>query len=653
MERGADLKCIWIFNYLLLFSILFCKAQNNDRSLFLIQQNDKFGFINSTGKLIITPKFLNAENFSEGLAAVRINGTYGYIDPTGHFIIPAIYDYAQPFREGVALVHKDQQSMFINHKGEKLLELPYPLVNSFEHGLAYVQTKSGKIGFINKKGKLIVDTAYVFIKNFNEGYAVARKKVKSNDILESENYGVIDTTGKIIIPFGKYSCINDFKNGYFYVNITPKGYTTYGSCTAGFIDKNDRLQLSIENIREEIIDGDMYNGLAIIRFRSIPYQGFINLKGEVLLKKNQFQHIENFNNNRAFVKGKDQNFSIVNTKGEIIASDICTQVLKTQFKNEEFTFKKGKAFVENQYGWGLIDTNGHFIVRPQFYKIHEIGIVEGVFFYQNISEDETNFENDEDVFGIAREDGTILTKPFIQDVDQSGFHGGLLKCVVRGKLTYINKKGNIIWQEKLQNEMVLRKLNIDFMNRAYFYAYSEAAATEAKGIGKTGMNARLISKNDVFPSQKFSLIVFPEKQATVFQKHSGIKVMVANATHQTIEFDASDNRLNMVVQALNTSGEWKDIEYLPTNGQGNDYPISSLKQNEYWSFATPNYEGSIKTKLRVKLIYFDPAEDPLKSRWDRKQLVIYSNEYDGAINPGQFWRKGDYTSADLMNPYYD
>ncbi|HET6224969.1 MAG TPA: hypothetical protein VFF27_01730, partial [Bacteroidia bacterium] len=109
--------------------------------------------------------------------------------------------------------------------------------------------------------------------------------------------------------------------------------------------------------------------------------------------------------------------------------------------------------------------------------------------------------------------------------------------------------------------------------------------------------------------------------------------------------------LNMVVQAMNTAGEWKDIEYLPSNGA--NYHMLTLKSNEYWSFATPKYEGGIKTKLRVKLTYFDPSEDPQKSRWDRKQLVIYSNEYTGSINPGQFWRKGDYSSADIMNPYYD
>lgn len=502
MKRRGELRQLRLLKYLLLFSIsiTFCKAQSNDRSLFLIQQNDKFGFINSTGKIVIAPKFLNAENFSEGLAAVRVNGTYGYVDANGRFVIPPIYDYAQPFAEGVALVHKDQQSIFINHKGEKLFEVAYPLVHPFEHGLAFVQTQSGKTGFINKAGVLVIDTAYVFVRNFQEGYAVARKKITADGKLELDNYGVIDSTGKVVIPFGKYSYIKDYKNGCFYVTIISKGPTTYGSSKIGFIDKNDKLSFSMENNGEQIIESDMHNGMAIVAFRSSPYHGFINLKGEIILKNKQYEHIENFNDNRAFVEEPDHSYSIINTKGDIVAKNICTQLLKTKVNGEEFIFKNGKAFIEQQDGWGLVDTNGRFIIQPQFYKIHEIGIADGVFFYQKISDDENDFENDEDMFGIAKEDGSILTKPFIQDIDQSGFHSGLLKCVVNGKLTYINKKGSIIWQEKVANEITLRKLNIDFMNRAYFYAHSATEQDGGNEVRKNSNNSRIISKNDPFPS---------------------------------------------------------------------------------------------------------------------------------------------------------
>ena len=504
MERGDFRIRIPVYFLLFTLTVNFCSAQNDNRSLFLIQQYEKFGFINSSGKIVIQPKFLSAENFSEGLAAVRTNGTYGYIDATGHFIIPAIYDYAQPFSDGLALVHKNQQSLFIDHKGEKLFEVTYPIVHSFEHGLAYVQTNSGKVGFINKTGVLTIDTAYVFVRNFYNGFAIARKKVNPGDLLELDNYGVIDSTGKIVVPFGKYSYINDYKNGSFYVKIITKGPTTYGSSKVGFIDQYDNLRFSVESNGEQIIEGDMHNGFAMVAFGTTPYRGFINLKGEIILKNKHYQHVENFNDNRAFVEEDNHSYSIINTKGNIVAKSICTQPLKNKIDREVLPFKNGKAFIENQDGWGLVDTNGHFIIQPQFYKIHGLGIADGVFFYQKISDDENDFVNDEDMYGIAKEDGSIITKPFLQDIDQSGFHSGLLKCVVNGKLTYVNKKGNIIWQEKIANEITLRKLNIDFMNRAYFYAYTTNTRKGTSGIAKSGTNSQVISKNDPFPLQSLA-----------------------------------------------------------------------------------------------------------------------------------------------------
>mgnify|MGYP000979576927 CR=1 FL=1 len=144
MERGGFRTRILIYFLSFTLTVNFCNAQNDNRSLFLIQQYEKFGFINSNGKIIIQPKFLSAENFSEGLAAVRTNGTYGYIDATGHFTIPAIYDYAQPFSEGLALVHKNQQSLFIIIKEKNFLKLLIPLFIPLSTDLHTYKPTAGK-----------------------------------------------------------------------------------------------------------------------------------------------------------------------------------------------------------------------------------------------------------------------------------------------------------------------------------------------------------------------------------------------------------------------------------------------------------------------------------------------------------------------------
>jgi hypothetical protein len=71
-------------------------------------QGGKFGYIDKTGKVVITPQFFVAQDFAEGLAAVRVEETsdskYGYIDRTGHIAIAPRFHQAGPFSEGFAAV---------------------------------------------------------------------------------------------------------------------------------------------------------------------------------------------------------------------------------------------------------------------------------------------------------------------------------------------------------------------------------------------------------------------------------------------------------------------------------------------------------------------------------------------------------------------
>ena len=69
--------------YLLFFLYLtpFLKGQP---LLFPIVENGLNGFIDSTGKVVIMPKFKTIKPFAEGLAAAREpEGDYGFIDSTG------------------------------------------------------------------------------------------------------------------------------------------------------------------------------------------------------------------------------------------------------------------------------------------------------------------------------------------------------------------------------------------------------------------------------------------------------------------------------------------------------------------------------------------------------------------------------------------
>src|ERR1700761_2885479 len=71
----------------LLSATAFALAQNaNDR--LGVEVNGKWGFINTSGRLVIPADFDFAWGFSEGLASAWKDGKAGYIDESGKFVIP-------------------------------------------------------------------------------------------------------------------------------------------------------------------------------------------------------------------------------------------------------------------------------------------------------------------------------------------------------------------------------------------------------------------------------------------------------------------------------------------------------------------------------------------------------------------------------------
>jgi hypothetical protein len=64
---------------------------------------DGWGYIDTSGRLLIEPQFYSAMGFSEELAAVCTGDKWGFIDKTGHIVIEPRYDAVSLFSEGIAV----------------------------------------------------------------------------------------------------------------------------------------------------------------------------------------------------------------------------------------------------------------------------------------------------------------------------------------------------------------------------------------------------------------------------------------------------------------------------------------------------------------------------------------------------------------------
>jgi hypothetical protein len=109
---------------------------------------------NSKGKCVMTSfRYEDISYFCEGLAVVNSRlGKFGYIDTTGKQVISLQFDFAEDFHNGLAVVEINGKNGYINHKGELVIPTIYENAFSFENGIAKVE-RNGKQFYIDKKGQ--------------------------------------------------------------------------------------------------------------------------------------------------------------------------------------------------------------------------------------------------------------------------------------------------------------------------------------------------------------------------------------------------------------------------------------------------------------------------------------------------------------------
>jgi hypothetical protein len=241
------------------------------------------------------------------------------------------------------------------------------------------------------------------------------------------------------------------------------------------------------------------------------------------------------------------------------------------------------------------------------------------------------------------------TEPVFQNINPADEGGSLISAQKNGGMVCLNAACKVIWQE-LKDSGIAKTMDIDFMNRGYFYASSSANATaNIDGFGGWGGSynaARPFAANMKKDSKGLRLKFQPDSVCLWAKEYKGIALQLLNNSDSGYYFDAQDSRLYMTLQAKDRKGKWRDIEYLPSSWCGNSYHTLYLAGKEYWQFKVPLYNGEFKTKIRARLAYKKTARG-------KDNKVIYSNTIDGSINPAQFWRRQEYYPFGIMDSYND
>lgn len=313
-----------------------------------IASNGLWGYGDTSGRVVVPPRFEQAFGFHEGLANVHLGGLYGYINERGVMVIEPHYDLPADFSEGLAGVGKEEQRGsvistwygYINRAGAMAIPRNYSFASEFHEGLAAVEITEpnrergyGFIshwGYIDKTGKMVIAPSLIEAARFSQGRASVQMKV-GHAYIDRNGAPVFgpEDTGSI-----RLTCMR-FAGG-----LAP----IYRAGKVGFINLAGKI------VVEPRFDSAGCFSAGMARVLVSGKYGYIDAKGTMTIPP-AYADANDFSEALAAVALPEAGVFYINRRGE--------PVIRGPFRRGE-AFLNGTAFVEDGvYGMGgYIDTRG-------------------------------------------------------------------------------------------------------------------------------------------------------------------------------------------------------------------------------------------------------------------------------------------------------
>jgi serine/threonine protein kinase len=143
-------------------------------------------------EIVTPPRFDFIGEYQEGVAAVRLNNKWGFINENGKLVIDLLYDHATVFKYGAAPVKSKGKFGYINKHGSLFLDFQYETASLFDNlGVAIVSKTGTGFGYISSSGYVRGELKYDEAHPFFWGRALVKKNGK---------FGYVDRDGNEVIP---------------------------------------------------------------------------------------------------------------------------------------------------------------------------------------------------------------------------------------------------------------------------------------------------------------------------------------------------------------------------------------------------------------------------------------------------------------------
>ncbi|MFN5634349.1 MAG: WG repeat-containing protein [Flavobacteriia bacterium] len=164
-------------------------------SLLIFEENEFYGLMRKNCSVVIPAMYESIGELSFNRAVVVLNDKVGYIDATGKLVIELKYQYYPncskrgTFKSNTAIVMKDNKFGVINESGKTILGFNQTDIGEIKTLIAF---KKGDVwGYKDLTGKVLITPAYDYAESFQNGIAIVELAGKQ---------GVIDTKGLVILP---------------------------------------------------------------------------------------------------------------------------------------------------------------------------------------------------------------------------------------------------------------------------------------------------------------------------------------------------------------------------------------------------------------------------------------------------------------------
>lgn len=225
-----------------------------------------------------------AKGYFDGLIAVMIEDKWGYMDTCGKVAVPLKYDYITEFGNGYGIGRLGEQYFVIDRSGNEtpVKEQTITDVKQFTCNLAPFRIERGEWGYLNTSGEAAILPQYSAVGYFTDGIAWVRTV--------NHLFGLIDEKGEWVVK-PEYDEMKQFDSE------SGMARAKRGE-TRGYVNKQGEFfTFTISDITD-----DFHEGMA--RGRKDGLFGFFNSKGEWVIEP-QFEGVRDFKNGYAGAKSGD------------------------------------------------------------------------------------------------------------------------------------------------------------------------------------------------------------------------------------------------------------------------------------------------------------------------------------------------------------